>query len=103
MEPEVGKYVLFEARTGRSLEKIIKITPTMIRCEHNDLDRETLRVKGLGEWDTTTAHLITDEQAQALKRRWLTERKARKLKEFDFTILTEKQIEDIYNIIGGVK
>lgn len=101
MEPEVGKYVLFTAREGCHLEKIVKITPTMIRCEYHDLDKITHYVKGRSIWDTTTARLITDEEAQRLKVRWAHQKKARKLKDYDFSELTNEQIDLIYKIIEG--
>lgn len=99
MELEVGRYVLFRDRYGQHLECITRITPTLIRCEYHSIDKATFKVKCQDVWNPVSAKLLTDEEVARFKVDAEYAKKALKLKNFDYSVLTHEQIDQIYSII----
>lgn len=103
-EIKIGDWILFTNRYNEWLEKVIKITPTLIKCQKTTIDRKHLRVTGGDRWDITTARLCEESEVKVLRYKWYVKRLAFELNEFDFRDLPESAILTIHEMVfGGAK
>lgn len=84
----IGKYVLIASRYRQEVKKITRVTKTAFGFDDtSDLFSLTNGfIKGGGNWNFTSAKLITEERANELRSIWDKEKRQRQLKEQ----LTEK-------------
>lgn len=103
-EIKIGDWILFTNRCNEWLEKVVKITPTLIKCQKTTIDRKHLRVTGGDRWDITTTRLCEESEVKILRHKWYVKRLAFELNNFDFRTLPESKISSIYEMVfGGAK
>lgn len=103
-EIKIGDWILFTNRCNEWLEKVVKITPTLIKCERTTVSKQYMITTGSDKWDKTTAKLCEESEVKVLRYKWYVKRLAFELNNFDFKTLPESKISSIYEMVfGGTK
>ena len=103
-EIKIGDWILFTNRCREWLERVTRVTPTLIRCEHTTVNKEYMVTTDGDKWDTTTARLCEESEVKILRYKWHVKRLAFELNEFDFRDLPEGKILAIHEMVfGGAK
>ncbi|MGW8169650.1 MAG: hypothetical protein ACWGHH_06565 [Sulfurovaceae bacterium] len=95
-----GDRVIISNRGGRDIVSVSSVTPKRFTAGGRTFSKEG-RMIGGDIYTSTSVHLLTDE----LEREIIVERNTmvmkHRIKTFDYTKLTYKELSDMYNYIKG--